>query len=233
MNKSIIKILATVFLGAVIFISCTKRNYIIGGSLSNPKVNMTTYDYLQGNSLHMFDTVMQLVDKAGLKDLINQPGATFFAPTNHSVYAYLNARTIEMQKIDPNAKYTLDTLYKYDLDRVRDSLKMYIVNAALTYDKMTNNGTKYVSDLSGDTVVVSYENTTDGSLGYNSVVSSVPQVVYFTQLWYPLWEPFQAGNIPNNIGVHTLCQTSGVQTTNGILNVLNSSHTLFFYGTKK
>jgi hypothetical protein len=235
MNNKIIYISVCFLLlfSSGIFISCKKTDYIKGGTISNPKVNATTYDYLASNALAQFDTLLQLVDKAGMKDVINQQGVTFFAPNDNSIYNYLNARTIAAQKVNPNAKYTLDSMFKYDIDRVKDSLKMYIVTQPLTYDKLTEKGIKYPTMLAGDTAVISFEYTYDDKQGYSPAVSSVPQLTYFTQLWKHLDDPFEAGDIPNTIGVHTLCKTSGVQTTTGLLNVLESSHTLFFYGTKK
>lgn len=213
--------------------ACTKDEYISGGSIANAKVSSTTYDYLQSNSLQQFDTLLQLIDHAGLKDAINQQGITFFAPDDRAVFSYLNAKTLLAQRVNPNAKYTLDSLFKYDLQTIKDSMKLYIVPQMLTYDKLKNAGEKYETALAGDTVVVSFENTTNEGLGYNSTVSNVPQVTYFTQLWQPLPQPFEAGKIPTTIGVRTLCKTSGIQTTTGVLNVLSSSHTLFFYGTRK
>jgi len=232
MNK---KILTITTIGLLFFstamVSCKKDDYLKGGSLNSASVNLSTYDYLQSNAWQQFDTLLQLIDKAGLKELVNQQGVTFFAPNDYSIYNYLSAKTVKAQKVDPYAKYTLDSLFKYDLQTIRDSLKMYIIPQSLTYDKLTNNGAKYATALTGDTVVVSYEYTTNGNLGYNSTVSNVPQVVYLTQLWQPLTEPFVASEIPDDIGVHTLCTSSGIKTTTGIVHVLESSHTLFFYGT--
>lgn len=216
---------------AVLVLSCRKQNYITGGQLENPKVNMTTYDYLKGNSMHLFDTLILLIDAAGLQDTINQSGITFFAPTDYSIDNYFLARTLQIQNINPNAVYTLDTLLKYDLDHVKDSLLMYIVRQPLPYNILTNNGAIYQTALGGDSVVVSFEQTKDPNLGYSPYVSNVPQVEYFTQLWGTPPIPLVAPNIPTNVGVHTLCQTSGIQTTTGMLNVLENDHTLFFYGT--
>lgn len=213
--------------------ACKKNDYLSGGTINNPKVNMTTYDYLQSNSLHQFDSVLLIIDKAGLKDLINQQGATFFAPTNAAVYAYLNVRTLAMQKVDPSAKYTLDTLFRYDLARVADSMRMYVINQPLTYDQLTADGAKYATQLPGDTAVVAFVPTNSSVLGYFNQISNVPQIVTYFQLWQPLADPFQAVNIPNNVGVANICQTSGIQTTNGILHVLSNGNPLFFYGTKK
>jgi len=213
--------------------ACKKNNYLSGGTINNPKVNMTTYDYLASNSLNQFDSVLLIIDKAGLKDLINQQGVTFFAPTNAAVYAYLNARTLAMQKVDPSAKYTLDTLFKYDLARVADSMRMYVINQPLTYDKLTADGAKYATQLPGDTAVVAFMPTNNATLGYFSQISTVPQIVTYFQLWHPLSDPFQAVNISTDVAVLNICQTSGIQTTTGILHVLGYGYPLFFYGTKK
>lgn len=221
-------VMSTAVLGA-----CKKNNYLSGGTINNSNVRMTTYDYLAGNSLNQFDSVLLIIDKAGLKDLINQQGVTFFAPTNAAVYAYLNARTIAMQKVDPSAKYTMDTLFKYDLARMADSMRMYVVNQPLTYDKLTADGAKYATQLPGDTAVVAFMPTNKAALGYFNQISTVPQIVTYFQLWQPLADPFQAVNIPNNVGVMNICQTSGIQTTTGTLHVLASFYPLFFYGTQK
>ncbi len=45
------------------------------GSLHNPKFEGTTYDYLKTNPL--FDTLVLLIDKTGLKEEINAAGGTF------------------------------------------------------------------------------------------------------------------------------------------------------------
>lgn len=207
----------------VLVISCKKQDYITGGQKSNPVSNQTTYDYLKGNSMHLFDTLLLLVDAAGLKDSINQTGITFFAPTDYSIDLYFEERTLAAQKIDPNGEYSLDTMLKYDLGRLKDSLKMYIIHQSLTFSMLTQDGTEYPTGLPGDSAVVSYETTEDPNLGYSSLVSNVPQLLYFTQMWYPA----------PAAGVHTLCQTSGIQTTTGMLDVLTNSHVLFFYGTKQ
>lgn len=213
--------------------SCKKQNYIIGGQTSNPVSPLTTYDYLKGNSLHLFDTLLMLVDSAGLKDSINQQGVTFFAPTDYSIDAYLTARTAVVQNVNPNALYTIDSMLKYDLARVRDSLMMYIIHQPLPFSILTQNGVEYATGLPGDSAVVSFEETENANLGYSALVSSVPQVLYFTQMWYPAPIPLVADDITSNVGVHTLCQTSGIQTTTGMLDVLTNSHVLFFYGTKQ
>ena len=200
----------------------------MGGSLTDPQVNMTTYDFLQSNSLQQFDTLLMLIDKAGLKDIINQQGVTFFPPDDRAIFSYLNERTVEKQRVDPNAKYTLDSLLNNDIQKVTDSMKMYIINDLLSYDRLTENGTKFPTALAGDTAVVSFEETLDPNLGYTVTVSSTPRLVYFTHLFQSLPEPFVAEDIPKDIGTRNRIRTSGIQTTTGIVHV-PVPHTLFFY----
>ncbi|MEO8111353.1 MAG: fasciclin domain-containing protein [Ginsengibacter sp.] len=219
---------ALVFATALLVTSCKKSNYLEGGSLHSAKVNMTTYDYLQSNSAGLFDTLLLLVDRAGLKDKINQQGVTFFAPTDYSINAYLSARAKEEQNIDPFRQWTIDSMIKYEMPKFVDSINIYFVNGALTYDKLTQNGTLYPTLKQGNECVVSYEETRDPALGYNPNVSTIPRIVYFTFLLKQLSPPIVAGDIQSDEGVHTRVQTSGIETTTGMLHVLNNQHKLFF-----
>jgi len=218
-------------------LNACKKDYITGGApgtRTNYK-DLTTYDLLKSSSL--YDTLVQLIDAAGLKDKVNQQNSTFFAPSDYAVFNYLNQRTIQVQNANPSAKFALDSLLYYirgNISGTRDSLLMYLVPQTLPYSSLTNTGNFYPTALTGDTVIVSYEYTLDSDLGYNSLVSGVPQLVYYTLLWqpYPLSDTNPAGDITPDIGIHTLCTTSGITTKTGVVNALSNSHTLFFYGTR-
>lgn len=227
------------FLMVIIVFAACKKNYITGGTPQdvNRYKNMSTYDVLAANPL--YDTLVQIIDAAGIKDKINEQGTTFFAPSDYSIFNYLSARTVFVQNnINLDSTFGLDSLKYYlqnNINGTKDSMLMYLIHQPLSYSVLTNTGTLYPTELAGDTVIVSYEYTKNGSLGYNSLVSSEPQVVYFTQLWYHynLSDDNKAGDVPEDIGVHTLIKTSGIETQNGIMNALENSHTLFFYGTKQ
>ena len=228
--------LAAVFALALVFTAC-KKDYITGGTIENVNKykDSTTYDVLNGNPL--YDTLVQLIDAAGIKDKINAQGTTFFAPSNVSILDYLNFRTIYVQNnINQDSTFGLDSLKYYlqnNINSTKDSMLMYLVQKPLPYSALTNTGSVYPTELPGDTVLVSYEFTASQYNGYyNSngnvspttpVVSTQPQVVYFTQLWYhyDLSDANPAGSVPLNIGVHDLVRTSGIITQNGVLNFLH------------
>ncbi|MEO6914338.1 MAG: fasciclin domain-containing protein [Chitinophagaceae bacterium] len=234
-----INLIYTVVLAACVlmFASC-KRDYIVGGQPTNVDQfkNITSYDFLMSNPL--FDTLVRVIDAAGLKDKVNQQNLTFFVPTDNSVYNYLNLKTIELQKVNPLNKFPLDSLLKYitaNTAGTKDSLLMYMLGQPVSYSNLTVSGKIYTTELKGDTAIVSYEFTRDGNLGYNSVVSNAPQLVYFTHLWrhYDLNDINTAALVPSKIGVRSLAQTSGINTKTGILHILSNSNVLFFFGTRQ
>src|SRR5690349_21313939 len=96
MKKIIIARFTIIAAVALIFTAC-KKDYITGGSVedANKYINTTTYDVLKATNL--YDTLVRLIDTAGLKDKINSQGVTLFAPTDYAVFNYLNLRTQKVQ----------------------------------------------------------------------------------------------------------------------------------------
>lgn len=232
--KNIFKLFLTVFTVAVTMVACKKNDYFVGGTLHNAKVNLTTYDFLKNNKDKLFDTLLILVDKAGIKDKINQPGISFFAPTNYSINAYFLKKTLQVQKSNPSKRYTLDTLIKYDLDVFKDSINVYIAPKTINYDNLTEKGTLYATAKTGVNCVVSFEATNDPNLGYNANSTNRPQLMYYTFLLKPITSPFVASEIPPSDGIRNRIQTSGIETTTGMVHVLENAkpdgtgHVLFF-----
>lgn len=199
----------------LVITSCNKDNYKEGGELHNSQINMTTYDYLKSNRFGLFDTLLLLVDKAGIKEKINQKG-TFFAPTDYAINRYVEARTIAVQQIDPFKKWTVDSIIKYELPAFIESMDIYFIkNELLSNSVLKASGTRYLNAKNTE-VIVSYEETSDEKLGYNKNSSIKPKIVYFTY-------------ITSDKSVKTLVQTSNAQTLSGTLHVLSNEHTLFYY----
>jgi len=222
-------LVSLVFIGCIIFFtSCDKNDYLIGGELHNPVVNMTTYDYMKSNRFGLFDTLLLLVDKAGIKDKINQNG-TFFAPTNYAINKYLNRRSLIYQRIDPYYVWTIDSLIKYELPNFVDSMDIYFLkDVVLPNSELIAKGTIF-KNLKNEDVVVSYEETSNPLLGFSDYSSIKPRIVYFTRLYQSLPTDFKVQEIFFPVGERTLVQTSNIQTTNGVLHVLGNSHILFYY----
>lgn len=218
-----------IIFGFVMAISaCKQDDYFVGGNLHDPNVNMSTYDFLKSNDRGLFDTLVMIIDAAELKDKINQPNITFFAPTDYSINQYLTKRAVEEQEIDPFRQWTIDSLMKYELQKVVDSMDVYIVPGLVGYSDLTQNGAIFQTAKTGSAAVISYEATDAEDLGHNSNSSVLPQVMYYTYLYNLLTPPIVASEISSDDGARTIIQTSGIRSTTGKVNVLGNTHVLFF-----
>lgn len=207
---------------AYLFFGCEKDNYLIDGGVHNPKVDMTTYDYLKTKAV--FDTLVMLIDKAGLKETINGD-VTFFAPTDFSVVNYVTAKRGDMLGRNPFSNFRLDSI---PMATLRDSLKMYIIPGKINRSDMTKEGKTYTT-LMGNKVHIALVPVQDG---YTSIVTTWPQYVFFTKIvGAGLDVP---GTVPpaKELDIRNVCQTSGIITNTGILHVIENSHTMFYFVQK-
>jgi hypothetical protein len=222
MKHILVSILIIVVAGSMV--SCNKNDYKSDGGLHNPKVDMTTYDYLK--SKPQFSSLVYLIDRAGLKDSLNG-NITFFATTNYGVNDFLaarkNRRAIELN--NENISYTLDSL---PLKELKDSLKMYLFKGDLGREKLTVQGQFYNPLLTGIPNVRFYVKLRR-TFDYSDYIDHV-DYVNFTKVIGTLdeTEPDQT-NIPVLLkDMPYDCQTSGILTTTGIIHVLSNDHRLFF-----
>jgi len=210
------------------FCSC-KKSDVIGGDLFNAKVNMTTYDYLKTN--HLFDTLVIMIDKTNLKDEVNSSG-TFFAVTNYSIHNYVEAKKaqLEITENNENLVYTFDSL---NFSKLKDSLRAYMFKTKYTRDNLTPNGTLATAD-DGEVRLIQLLPTTDYT---STLFTTEPKYIFLSKLVatpdFPLPPVLNATTIkqldPSQI-LNTLCQTTGIITTTGVLHVLSNDHTFTYFG---
>lgn len=217
-----ILILTTIF-----FFSC-KKDYTIGGSITDPHVNMTTYDYLKTNPL--FDTLLLLIDRTGLKDEVNTSG-TFFAFTDYSISNYIAAKQEDLRAKmdDENLVYTFDSI---DYAVMKDSLRAYLFKDKITRDNTTEIG-RFFKANDGELRLVQLIPTTDYTDG--TVFTTKPKYIYLTKLiatenGYPVpTDPAGLPGLKDGQELQALCQTTGILTTTGVLHVLSNNHTFTYF----
>lgn len=225
MTKNILKYLLAVLV-LYTFASC-KKGYLTDGGVSNPNVNMTTYDFLKSDTL--FADLVHLIDRAGLKDSVNAE-CTFFAVTNYSIAAYLKLMKQQYSDSvhDENISYTLDSIPLFRLD----SLKTYIFHGKINRDDLTLKGKYYVSEF-GTEVNAQRRLGLARTYAYSAYVDYVDYVQYSQVIGQLDADYPSTDDIPKNEVDNTdLVQTSGIVTTNGIVHVLNGYHALFFNKTQ-
>lgn len=222
-------LLAGLLASGLLVTSCSRDEYLIGGGTHEARVDMSTVEYLSGRP--KLDTVMTVLKLAGMEDEINQ-AATFFAPTNATLRRYIASRNAAIRIKDENLRYTLDSLIKYDLDMVADSVGMYIFDAQIRREDLDSEGKLYESRL-GLPVQVSLEEAPNlDDMNYEEFTGFIPEIVYYTMVIDGLDDPNTT--VPDESrDIRLGVQTSGIITNTGILHVLEDGAQLFFHGSFK
>lgn len=218
------------FLAAVVLcciLNACKKSYTIGGSLFKAEVNMTTYDYLKTN--HLFDTLVLMIDRAGLKDEVNQAG-TFFAVTDYTINNFVNVRadSVRLFHNDENYPFNIDSIY---IPALRDTLRSYMF-----HDKMNRNDIParglYRKANDGEMRLIQLIATSDYT--NSNVFITDPKYLYLTKIipWNGHPVPVDSTTLSDVVPEQLLaarCQTSGIITTTGILHVLNNQHVFNYF----
>jgi hypothetical protein len=223
MTKSKIYLLSILFI-SLSFASCKKDDYNNDGGVSNPNVNMTTYDYLKSNPL--FDSLVRFIDHAGLKDAVNGD-ITFFATTNYGAKDFVSAKRVKHAAVtgDENSPFSIDSI---PASQMKDSLKMYMYPGKINRDQMTVEGTLYNSAL-GAVPNIQFLIKLRRSQDYNAYVNKIDYVTFTKVVGTRDDQELNPDNIPQDQKDSGYdCQTSGIITTTGIVHVLDGNHRLFF-----
>lgn len=204
--------------------ACKKNDYKRDGGPSDPNVNLSTYDYLKSN--RNFDSLVKVIDRAGLKDAVNG-NVTFFATTNYGIAEYVKAKKnqkaiqIGMENFDFGIK-------DIPVKELNDSLKTYLFAGKINRDQMTVGGKLYTS-LLGTIPNVQYLIKLRRSYEYTQYLNYVDYVTYTKVIGTRDDQETDQSAIPDSQKDKAAdCQTSGIITTNGIVHVLNGYHRLFF-----
>jgi hypothetical protein len=206
-------------------VSCQK-DYRLDGGKSQAFVNMTTYDYLKSNPL--FDSLVRIIDHAGLKDEVNS-SKTFFATTNYSAVGYVSAKRLKkiIETGSENIDFGIDDI---PVDQIRDSLKLYMFDQEITRNNLTQDGDFYINKLPVQNDTIRYHIYLQRSFPHGEYLDYVDYVRFIKVIGEldrkrPANSPVQPSH-QNDSDV--LIQTSGIVTTTGVVHVMANTHRLMF-----
>lgn len=220
MNKSFFILIAASLLMA----SCKKDGYKNDGGKSNAFVNMTTYDFLR--SQPVFDSLVRMIDHAGMKDAVNGD-VTFFATTNYGVADFVAVRKVRRgaQLGNENLPYSIDSL---PVSEMKDSLRIYLFAGKINRDQMKVGGELYNSllgPMAGVQFLIKLRRTQD----YSAYLDHVDYVQFAKVIGTRDDQQPDPNAIPETERDMAFdCQTSGIITTTGIVHVLSGNHRLYF-----
>lgn len=208
----------------LLFSSCQTDDYKFDGGVSEPHVNMTTYDFLRQHG--QFDSLVKIIDRAGLKDIVNAE-VTLFATTDYGVRDYVSAKKQEkiIEVGDENIQFGILDIPSQEL---RDSMMIYLFDGKINRSDLTTDNKFFVSKL-GPIANVRFNIKLRRTRDFNSYLDYV-DYLNFTKVIGTLDADEPDYNlIPDELlDMSYDCQTSGLITTNGILHVLDNNHRLFF-----
>lgn len=210
----------------VILASCKKDEYKNDGGVSNAYVDMTTYDYLKSNP--KFDSLVKVIDRAGLKDAVNGD-VTLFATTNYGIVDYVRAKKNKLGNSPGGPGENFDFGIKdIPAKELSDSMKTYLFAGKINRGQITLSGQLYNS-LLGPTPGVQYLIKMRRSLDYSNYLNYVDYVNYIKVIGTLDSEELNPDDIPDDqIDQIVEVQTSGIITKTGIIHVLSGNHRLFF-----
>lgn len=226
MNLVMKKYIGSIVCAAVILLSaCKKDDYKNDGGPSNPYVDMTTYDFLK--SKPQFDSLVKIIDHAGLKDAVNSD-VTFFATTNYSITGYVAAKKNQkaVETGNENFEFGIDDIPTKEL---ADSMKTYMFKGKINRDVITVSGKIYPTLLTTPPAGVSYLIKFRRAFDYSQFVDYVDYVSYVKVVGTRDDREPEPDKIPESQKDRSIdCQTSGIITKTGIVHVIDGRHRLFF-----
>lgn len=193
-----------------VLVACKKNDII--GSAPEQKVNISTYNYLKSKT-GVFDSLVKLIDRAGMQPLIDSAGQTIFAVTNYSVISYLAQMENQPGRVS-KGPFTSDSV---NVDDFRKNFRSYLFSGNITRATV-GDSTDYTSKNSLDPAKYRvFISTVSGDVTFSSYINSV-KYVSLRQV-YTTPEPYTVGPY--------VFQTSDIITQTGVIQVLPNAFTLF------
>ena len=214
-KKIDMKKIVLMFVVITALFSCQNDNYLVDGGISDGHVGTTTMEYLKSHP--QLDTMAILIERAGLADEVNG-ATTLFVANNVSIRRYVDKVLAELRESDPEAEFTIDDIPQ---DTLTKYMGAYIFPEILERKDLVKEG-KIYTGINGDERRISLE----PDLGsYSSQLSDPPEYVYYTIKGGDEWDDWE--KIVDDTRV--IVRTSNLISTNGVIHVLQGSHTLFNY----
>lgn len=221
--RSITKYILILLVTCSLF-SCKKNDYLVGGSLHNEKFEGTTYEYLKTNPL--FDTLLILIDKTGLKDEVNAAGVTFFAPTDYAIQNYVKKVVQARKRLEQNNENLIFNFDELDFPQLKDSLRAYIFPEKIAREMLNADGKMYKAK-DGEQRHICLRDDPSGTYSTGGLTIT-PKYIYFSKVVGSI-DPIDNDDVPDNEkDIRIVAQTTGIITNNGVLHVLANTHNFAF-----
>jgi uncharacterized surface protein with fasciclin (FAS1) repeats len=196
----------------VLALSCKKDDYYKDSGKQIGVYDIGAYDFLKARP-YFFDTLVNIIDSAGLQEVLQKESVTFFAPTNNAIKKAMDVLN--------SARYAqdLDSIYIRDIpgDIWKRFLSHYIFRGRYMLKDIARRDKLQLPVFPGQNME-SY-NGYIMNLGvqfsdYNSTKDVGPRTVVITAI----------GDLANPVNITNLVATSDLQCKNEVVHVLDADH---------
>ncbi|MDN5213673.1 fasciclin domain-containing protein [Fulvivirgaceae bacterium BMA12] len=181
-------------------------DYFVNGGDPDGTVDMNNYDFLLSNP-DAFSELIKVIDKTGQQAVVNKEDITFFAVQNESILTFLGSQDIKSVE-DADEVQLTDLLQKYIFD-----------GKQLRNDFSTGVGDDYLTvgsdDMNVKIVIADYK-------GVQNV--GARNIVYTDNNLFDSLKAAKKDTRP----AETLVTTGDIQTTNGVIHIIEPSHKFGF-----
>ncbi len=208
-KKGLLELL--LFITVIAFVSsCKKEQSIYRHAVPAHEVSTSTYDFLKTQN-GLYDTLLYLIDKVGLRDTLTNAQVTFFAPQDYSINTAMHNLNIARRQNGDNGNWTIDSVRTGTWDTL---LHRYLLGGIVDLDSLdyadgVNLITPYGYEMNGKTITLSASGIKNG--GSKEIEYSDKNRSRFTKDW-----------------VSAFTRTVNLKTKNGLLHVLNTNHVFGF-----
>lgn len=199
-------------LALLLLAACKKDDYFKDGGLQNGKLNVNTYEFLQSNPVY-FDTVVAIVEAAGMKDMLSKENVTFFAPHNFSILKAMNMLNAVRYGLNQDSLHIADIpaeIWQQYLLRYTFRDRYLLKDIARRDSRMLQVYPGQYLESAGGYIMNLGVQFSD----YSGTKDVGPRMVQITDVG----DFANPVNITNNVG------TSDIQTTNGVVHMLDGNH---------
>ncbi|HEU4554762.1 MAG TPA: carbohydrate-binding protein [Chitinophaga sp.] len=174
-------------------------------------VPVSTYDFLKSQQ-GLYDTLLYLVDKAGLTDTLKSGNITFFAPQDYSIKTALYNLNFTRGKYSFPGNWTLDSVPTAVWDTL---LRRYMMRGQVTSDSL-----QYADGVALTSMAYDYQmNGKSVPTAASGIAGGGPLVLQFSDMNRSRFTRDWSTSITQSIDL---------KTANGYLHVLESKHVFGF-----
>jgi hypothetical protein len=199
--------------------ACKKDDYYLDSGKLDPHYNGTILDYLKDKPFY-FDTLVSVIQLAGMEDVFTKDTITFFAPTDHSIKSTLDELNGNLYA---QGKDTIKTLQEVAPEVWKKYLSIYIFKGRNELKDYPQIDFELLRTYPGQNYA-SYNNTV---MNIGVVYGSANDVKYVGYRQLYLNYIIQPAQVPKAFSTAPVA-SSNIMPLNGVIHVLSDNH--FYFG---